>query len=92
MIQTKTEYKILVTAVIENSSNIVSISYTDIEALVVQFKNGGQYLYKKVPKKTYETMAKAESVGKYLKASIMGKFEYEKIETLPKKEEALDEV
>lgn len=83
----KTEFKVTETIEIKNSSNILAISYTDVEAMVVKFKGGGEYLYKKVPKELYENMAKSQSAGKYLNSTIIGKFEHEKLEVL-KKEEA----
>lgn len=86
----KTDFKITETIIIENSSNIAAISYTDVEAMLVKFKNGGEYLYKKVPKEIYETITKAQSAGKYLNTAVIGKFEYEKLEPL-KKEEKADE-
>lgn len=80
----KTEFKITETIEIKNSSNIAAISYTDVGAMIVKFKNGGEYLYKKVPKEIYETMTKAQSAGKYLNTAVIGKFEYEKLEPLKK--------
>lgn len=84
--QKKTQFKITETITIENSSNIAAISYTDVEAMVVRFKNGGEYLYKKVPKELYQNMAKSQSAGKYLNSTIIGKFEHEKLEVLKKDE------
>lgn len=75
-IETKPTLKITETLEIKNSSNISAISYTNTDSMIVRFKNGGEYLYKKVPKETYQAMAKSESAGKYLNAMVKGKFDY----------------
>jgi len=72
--------KIVETKAIENSSNIISISYTNNNSLLVLFKNGGEYIYKAVPKEIYEEIVKAESAGKYLTSAVKGKYEYEKLD------------
>lgn len=79
-------FTIIETTEIKNSSNIAAILYTDKESMVVRFKNGGEYVYEKVPKETYYAMAKSESAGKYLKNAIIGKFEYKKLEKAEKDE------
>lgn len=79
--ETKPTLKITETLEIKNSSNISAISYTNTDSMIVRFKNGGEYLYKKVPKETYQAMAKSESAGKYLNSMVKGKFEYEQVDT-----------
>jgi hypothetical protein len=76
----KTKFKVTESVSIPNSSNVTAVSYTDIGALVVQFKNGSEYLYKDVPKEVYEEMCKTESAGKYLNTAIKGKYEFEKVD------------
>lgn len=65
---------------IKNSSNIATIFYTDTNDLVVEFKNGGQYLYKSVPKDLYKGMSEAQSAGKYLNSLIKEQFDFIKLE------------
>jgi hypothetical protein len=74
------ETKIIETIPIKNSSNISAVSYTNTGSLIVQFNNGGEYIYKSVPKEIYEELAKSESAGKYLTAAVKGKYEYEKLD------------
>jgi hypothetical protein len=76
----KTKYSVTKSVLIENSSNVAAVAYTDIGALLVTFKGGSQYIYKHVPEEVYEEMTKTESAGKYLNVNIKGKYEFEKIE------------
>jgi len=53
------------------SSNIASIAYEDLESkLGVRFKNGAEYHYMKVPRKLFDQMLKAPSVGQFLDREI----------------------
>jgi hypothetical protein len=63
------------------SSNIKAIGY-DLEQciLYIEFKSGGLYAYKDVPKPLYEDLGYSESVGKFFFAHIKGKFECEKVD------------
>lgn len=47
--------------------------------LAVEFKNGGLYHYEDVPPETYDAMKAADSVGKFIGASIKGTHKYTKI-------------
>ena len=72
--------KIIEALEIKNSSNISRVAYTDTNDLVVRFKNGGEYLYKEVPKEAFYLMAKSESAGKYLAAHIKNEYKFEKLD------------
>ncbi len=62
------------------SSNIKSIGYDETDELLeVEFNNGGIYQYKNVPKKLYDEIIGAESVGKHFHANIKS-FDYEKVQ------------
>jgi hypothetical protein len=82
----KIKYSVTKSVLIENSSNVAAVAYTDIGALLVTFKGGSQYIYKHVPEEVYEEMTKTESAGKYLNVNIKGKYEFEKIEDKKKEE------
>lgn len=70
---------------IEGSSNIAAVHYSDFfEEFTVEFCNGTQYLYKKVPKQTFDAMVEAESKGKFFAANIKGIFEATKIKSIVK--------
>lgn len=56
-----------------NSSNIKSIGF-EKGVLFTEFKNGNVFMYEGVPKKEFDSMLKAESVGKYFNANIKDKF------------------
>jgi len=59
---------------IEKSSSISGIGYSEEkEVLKIRFKRKGiEYLYHKVPKKEYEDLSKAESIGKHFHEHIKG--------------------
>ena len=57
------------------SSNISGIGYVDAEkTLVVHFKNGNKYFYLDVPREAYETLRKAESIGRFFHGNIRLKY------------------
>lgn len=69
------------------SSNIEAVGYSRAsKALLVQFKPSKagqlppQYLYTGVPPKVAKALVEAESVGKYLHANVIGRFDAEKVE------------
>ena len=63
------------------SSNIKSIGYEPgNKQLDVEFSNGTLYSYVGVPRKAYEEMSKAESVGRYFHAKIKPFYKHEKQE------------
>jgi len=47
--------------------------------LVVEFKSGQTYHYKDVPFQTYDALLKADSFGKTLQSSIIGKYPQERV-------------
>jgi hypothetical protein len=66
---------------IENSSNLMSASYNEIDGFMdVMFKNGTEYRYKGVPRQVFEDLKKSESAGKFLNQVIKGQFKFEKLE------------
>ena len=63
------------------SSNISSIGYDEeSKTLTIEFHHGGLYEYKDVPKKSYEGLISANSVGVEFHKEIKGSYKYEKIE------------
>lgn len=63
------------------SSNIVSTGFDPFtNTLAVQFKSGATYHYHGVPLDVYHAMGKAESVGKFMGAHVVGKFKTSKLE------------
>jgi hypothetical protein len=62
------------------SSQIKAIGYdTETNELYVDFNNGTTYKYLNVELEVFETMCKAESVGKYLGSFIKNVYEYIKL-------------
>ena len=62
------------------SSNIAAVGYdTSFGNLIVEFKNGNKYQYKKLPYELYENLLQAESKGRFVNENIKGKFEYGRI-------------
>ena len=55
------------------SSNIQSVGHNDY-GLFVRFAGGGLYSYPGAPKSLYDQMVEAESVGKFFRAKVSGKF------------------
>lgn len=53
------------------SSNIARVKYKPLkEKLLVEFHNGGQYVYSDFPPKEFLKFSKAESVGTFLNQHI----------------------
>ncbi|TDQ79540.1 KTSC domain-containing protein [Sphingobacterium yanglingense] len=52
----------------------------DTQNFFVQFKNGGTYLYRDIPNETVIEASKAESIGKFIRAEISGKYPSVKLE------------
>lgn len=55
------------------SSNLESIGYKD-NCLLVEFKNGGEYLYLDVPSDEYIRLLESQSLGKYFMSNIRNKY------------------
>lgn len=51
------------------SSNIAAIGFNDTR-LYIKFNNGRVYVYFDVPEGVYDSMAKAESVGKFFHSDV----------------------
>lgn len=62
------------------SSQVAEYGYDpDTKTLAVRYKSGGLYHYSDVTPEVHDELCKAESVGKFLGASIKGKFTYKLI-------------
>lgn len=62
------------------SSNVAEIGYDEASStLEVAFKNSGIYQYFDVPKKEYESLLGASSIGQYLNQNIKGKYRYARV-------------
>lgn len=70
---------------ISTSSNVEAIGF-DNDTILVQFKGGGIYEYRKAKKDLYEDLKKAESVGKFLNSKIKGSYEFSKLEDVELKQ------
>jgi len=73
-----------------DSSQVSAFGYCPAtQTLGVKFKAGAgsTYHYTGVPPEVYEAMKKAESVGKFIGASIKGRYEYQR-QAEPKPDEA----
>ena len=70
------------------SSNVAQVGYDlATQTLAVQFKAGAKvYHYANVPPDVYEEMGKAESVGRFIGAHIVKKFDFTTV-TLEKAED-----
>ena len=63
------------------SSNIKSVGYSPLRRkLEVEFKGGGVYRYKSVPKTVYKSMMDSDSKGKFLHQHIKYQYPYRKYE------------
>lgn len=62
------------------SSNIEKVGYnSETKELHVKFKgNKAIYIYKDVPRGTFDDLLQSESVGKFLCSEIKGKFLFDK--------------
>jgi hypothetical protein len=60
------------------SSNIAAIGH-DGKAMIVQFKNGGMYMYDGVPADTFNEAMVAESIGRFLSQRIKPVFAAKRI-------------
>lgn len=62
------------------SSNVVAVGYDEkSKILEVEFKSGGVYGYRTVEKPVYESLIKAESIGRFFLREIKGKYPYAKL-------------
>lgn len=69
--------KPIITLAPAKSSNIAATGYdAATQTLAVQFKSGKTYHYAGVPPHIHSELGKAESVGKYIGAHVVGKFKH----------------
>ncbi|KKM06703.1 hypothetical protein LCGC14_1741290 [marine sediment metagenome] len=65
------------------SSNIEAVGYDEQkEELFIEFKNKGEnttYKYRGVPSKKYDSMVKADSVGRFFHKHIRGLYTFKKL-------------
>ena len=63
-----------------SSSNILAVGYdADNQIVHVQFLNGSDYIYKRVPQHEFDGLLNASSVGSYLNINYKNKYHYERI-------------
>lgn len=59
------------------SSNVAAVSYEEEGSFMdVEFHNGGLYRYHGVPRREFEDLVRAPSVGSHLHARIKPNFRY----------------
>lgn len=59
-----------------DSSNVRAVGYDDSKQLLhVEFLNGGRYIYSNVPFEDYTALIEAPSIGRFLNARIIPKFQ-----------------
>jgi KTSC domain-containing protein len=60
-----------------DSEMVHAAGYDDAEGeLEVVFTNGRTYRYKQVPRRIYQELMKADSKGQYMRANVMGTYDY----------------
>jgi len=61
------------------SSNVISVGFDEVKKILeVEFTKGGVYKYYNVPKDIYEQALRAPSIGKFIWASIRGRYRFSK--------------
>ncbi len=58
------------------SSNIQSLGWSDQTGLAVRFSGGSLYTYRDAPKKIFDDMLQAESVGAAFRDHVRGKYKH----------------
>lgn len=62
------------------SSNITEVGYSDEhQILELLFSSGMTYQYFDVPRRIFEELLQAESIGRYMNANIKGNFRYARL-------------
>ena len=65
---------------VSKSSFIKNIGYNrKVKTLIIEFANGNQYAYRKVPEDVFKTFWEAKSYGYWYNSRIKGEYESEKI-------------
>lgn len=63
-----------------SSSNLKSVGYDEEHKILeVEFKGGGIYRYKNVPKETFESFLSSPSLGKFFMGNIRNSFLCERL-------------
>ena len=63
-----------------NSSNVAEVGYDDVsQTLEILFRNSGLYQYFEVPRREYEALMAAPSLGEYLNRNIKGTYRYARV-------------
>lgn len=63
-----------------NSSSIEMIGYAeDTKELFIQFRNGGMYVYERVPAWVHAALMQAESRGNYLNTEVKPNHAYRQV-------------
>ena len=63
------------------SRMILGVRYHEqTQEMDVVFQAGGTYRYKRVPRSVYEGLLNAESHGQYMHKTVMGKYDYERLD------------
>jgi len=69
-----------ITRTVSKSSFIKQFKYTlKTRVLVIEFSNGSQYAYSKVPLDVFKTFSEAKSYGHFYGKRIKGEYESEKV-------------
>jgi hypothetical protein len=62
------------------SSNIAEVGYSDEhQILELLFSSGMTYQYFDVPRRVFDELRQAESIGRYVNANIKGNFRYARL-------------
>jgi hypothetical protein len=61
-----------------SSSNILSIGWDD-NLMEVEFKSGHLYAYHEVPEGVYQAALGADSIGRFVRDNVAGKYESTRI-------------
>ena len=63
------------------SRMILGVRYNkNTREMDVVFHTGGTYRYKRVPATVYKGLLKAESQGQYMHQTVLGKYDYERLD------------
>ena len=63
------------------SRMILGVRYNkQTQEMDVVFHAGGTYRYKRVPPSVYEALLNADSHGQYMHQTVLGKYDYERLD------------
>lgn len=67
------------------SRSLASVGYdAKARVLVVEFRDGGLYRYREVPREVFDGLMTAASKGRYFLERIRGKYDYERVREAPR--------